>query len=110
MSMTDWPPYIFDDQQEDIIKTSVTTSKKTFKCTFRMVLDGKDVKLKKSKLSCNPKKPKRQKVQKLKICGQLGSYIVTISINPNKISKAGKGMCQKHKDTLHPKHFFLCSF
>jgi len=73
--------------QQDVFKTTVVTSKKTFKCIFVMILDGKSVNLKKSKMSCAPVKPKVQKVN-LKIDGELGSYNLSISINPNKIKKA----------------------
>jgi len=39
-------------------------------------------------MSCLPAKPKSQKVQNLKIDSELGSYILSISINPNKIKTA----------------------
>jgi len=73
--------------QKDVIKTKVT-AKKTFQCTFEMVLDGKFVNLEKSKLSCKPKKPKNQKIKDLRINGELGSYLVNITINPSKIKAA----------------------
>ena len=74
----------------DVIKTAVKTPKKVFQCTFEIVLDEKLVNLQKSKLSCSPGKPKKQKLQSLKIDGELGSYTLSITINPSKIRKAGE--------------------
>jgi len=77
------PPLIHS--LKDVIKTPVPAPKKTFQCTFQMIVDGEVVNLKKSKLSCSPAKPKNQKVSNLKIDGELGSYLVSININPSKI-------------------------
>jgi len=74
--------------EKDVIQTSVRSSKKTFQCTFKMIVDGKVVDIEKSKLSCSPSKPKGRKRQNLKIDGKLGSYIVSITINPSKIKTA----------------------
>jgi len=77
------PPLIHS--LKDVIKTPVPAPKKTFQCTFQMIVDGEVVNLKKSKLSCSPAKPKNQRVSNLKIDGELGSYLVSITINPSKI-------------------------
>jgi len=81
------PPLIHS--LKDVIKTPVPAPKKTFQCTFQMIVDGEVVNLKKSKLSCSPAKPKNQKVSNLKIDGELGSYLVSISINPSRIKTVG---------------------
>jgi len=73
-------------KQIDVIKTPVVAGGKTFKCTFNLVLlPSKVVNLKKSKISCSPKKPRHIKVKNLKLSGKLGNYLVSITINPNKI-------------------------
>merc|ERR1719318_1088355 len=75
--------------EKDVIKTVVTVGKFNFQCTFSFAqLNGKSVQLKKSSFACTPKKPKKKKVTNLKLSGELGTYIVSITINPNKITKA----------------------
>jgi len=80
--------FLYTDGQWDIFHHRVPTSKKTFHCKFNMLVDGNNVNLKKSKVTCRPRQPKLQKVQELKIDGELGSYLLSLSINPSNIKKA----------------------
>ena len=53
-----------------------------------MVSANSKVNLKQSKLSCTPGKPKKQKASGVVLEGVLGTYTVSVSINPSKITKA----------------------
>ena len=53
-----------------------------------MVSVNSKVNLKQSKLSCTPGKPRKQKASDIVLEGTLGTYTVSVSINPSKITKA----------------------
>ena len=53
-----------------------------------MVSANSKVNLKQSKLACTPGKPKKQKASDIVLEGELGTYTVSVSINPSKITKA----------------------
>ena len=53
-----------------------------------MVSANSKVNLKQSKLSCTPGKPKKQKASGVVLEGVLGTYTLSVSINPSKITKA----------------------
>ena len=71
-----------------MIKSSLKIKGKTFKCSFTMVSVNSKVNLKQSKLSCTPGKPRKQKASDIVLEGELGTYTVSVSINPSKITKA----------------------
>ena len=76
--------------EKDVIWSSVTIGSNTFRCLFKMTLHDKVVDLKRSYVSCYPKMPRIKKINKLKLTGKLGSYTVSLTINPNNIREAGK--------------------
>ena len=53
-----------------------------------MVSVNSKVNHKQSKLACTPGKPKKQKASDIVLEGVLGTYTVSVSINPSKITKA----------------------
>ena len=65
--------------------------KAKFACTFKLISSEGLVDKKQSKLSCSPKKPKKKKVSGFELSGNLGKYMLSFSINPNKILKATLG-------------------
>ena len=75
-------------QDKEVIKSSLKIKGKTFKCSFTMVSVNSKVNLKQSKLSCTPGKPRKQKASNIVLEGELGTYTVSVSINPSKITKA----------------------
>merc|ERR550532_785420 len=81
-------PISLGRMDKEVIKSSLKIKGKTFKCSFTMVSVNSKVNLKQSKLSCTPGKPRKQKASDIVLEGELGTYTVSVSINPSKITKA----------------------
>eukprot|EP00092_Neocalanus_flemingeri_P008117 GFUD01008757.1.p1 GENE.GFUD01008757.1~~GFUD01008757.1.p1 ORF type:complete len:406 (+),score=98.72 GFUD01008757.1:100-1317(+) len=77
-------------QQTDVIESTIFSGRTQFQCKFTLVLvhTNRKVNLRKSKVSCSPRRPRGQRANKVKLSGKFGTYLVSLTINPSKIKSA----------------------